>query len=393
MVRRAIRPFPHTFLFSDLRGYTAYVERMGDAAARRLLQTYRGIVRRSVAREKGAEIKTEGDSFYVVFTSSASAVRCGIAIQRTAARRRKDVLEIGIGIHAGEVLPFDHQYVGGAVNIAARLAAAAGPGEILISETVRGLMRTAVRVRLEDRGLLMLKGVAEPIQAYAIRVAPVPLPHPAVSPASPMEAVLQGQLEEAIRLSRALPRHAPADLHCDALTAMAVVTASHGDLEGALYYTERLLRQVPRAADPSWARAAYALRAWLYSLVRQPGEAQAELARVLERPGTSLPAVIFLLLAITIAGQPAHAEELLKVAAVCAEAPCQAACAAVAAALQGRIAVEEAGRALVSSAGPFLADLIALQLAARTGKGATRQPKVTHPGAGPLAAMIFRAAQ
>ncbi len=118
MPPRQMQLVPRTFLFSDLRGYTAHVDRGGDAAAGRLLRTYRSLVRRAVAREEGAEVKTEGDSFYVVFPSSASAVRCAVAIQRAAVRYRRDALAIGIGIHAGEATPFDRQYIGSAVNIA-----------------------------------------------------------------------------------------------------------------------------------------------------------------------------------------------------------------------------------------------------------------------------------
>jgi class 3 adenylate cyclase len=68
------------FLFADLRDYTRYVEAHGDQAAAVLLEAYRALVRSSVAEFGGAEIKTEGDSFYVVFPSASSAVQCGLAI-------------------------------------------------------------------------------------------------------------------------------------------------------------------------------------------------------------------------------------------------------------------------------------------------------------------------
>jgi class 3 adenylate cyclase len=123
MAQRTSRSVPRTFLFTDLRDYTAFIERAGDTAASELLRLYRALVRRAVSREEGAEIKTEGDSFYVVFDSSVSAVRCALAIQGAAARRPHEGLSIGIGVHTGEATPFDEQYVGSAVNIAARLAA------------------------------------------------------------------------------------------------------------------------------------------------------------------------------------------------------------------------------------------------------------------------------
>jgi len=72
------------FLFSDLRDYTSYVEAKGDTAAARLLKDYRTLVRREVARHEGAEVKTEGDSFYVVFETPSSAVECAVTILRAA---------------------------------------------------------------------------------------------------------------------------------------------------------------------------------------------------------------------------------------------------------------------------------------------------------------------
>src|SRR5512138_3053730 len=90
------------FLFSDLRDYTSYVEAKGDAAAARLLREYRTLVRREVARHEGAEVKTEGDSFYVVFDSSSAALECAAAILRSAdEQNRKDptsALRIGVGL-------------------------------------------------------------------------------------------------------------------------------------------------------------------------------------------------------------------------------------------------------------------------------------------------------
>ena len=68
------------FLFADLRGYTDFVEQRGAAAAAELLTQYRALAREAIGQFGGAEIKTEGDSFYVVFDSVSSAVRCGLAI-------------------------------------------------------------------------------------------------------------------------------------------------------------------------------------------------------------------------------------------------------------------------------------------------------------------------
>ena len=160
------------FLFSDLREYTRFVEAHGDAAAAGLLREYRALVRREVRRHTGAEVKTEGDSFYVVFESPAAALECGVAILKGAAEHTRlhgeRPLRIGMGLHAGETVPFDDQFVGSAVNIGARLASKAGPGELIISDTFRGLVRTGVTYAMTDRGPLRLKGLSERIRAWRV---------------------------------------------------------------------------------------------------------------------------------------------------------------------------------------------------------------------------------
>ncbi len=142
------------FLFSDLRDYTQFVERHGDRAAAALLEAYRGLVRATVADFGGAEIKTEGDSFYVVFPSASSAVQCGLAILDAAAAHERESgtpIRVGIGVHAGETVETDEGYVGSAVNVAARVCSQAKAGELLVTDTVRALTRTFLPVRFVDR--------------------------------------------------------------------------------------------------------------------------------------------------------------------------------------------------------------------------------------------------
>ena len=159
------------FLFADLRGYTAFVEEHGDEAAVRLLDAFRRLVRLVVAHYDGAEIKTEGDSFYVVFPSSSAAVQAGLGIiERAAAeteRRPELPIAVGIGVHAGESSEWIEGYVGSSVNIAARLCAQAEPGEVLVSDTVRTLIRTSSKLEFVDRGQRTLKGIDEPMATWA----------------------------------------------------------------------------------------------------------------------------------------------------------------------------------------------------------------------------------
>jgi class 3 adenylate cyclase len=163
------------FLFADLRDYTRYVESHGDRAAAALLEAYRSLVRAAVAEQGGAEIKTEGDSFYVVFPSASTAVQCGLAILASAAESRAAdgaPVAVGIGVHAGETVETPEGYVGSAVNVAARVCSEARAGELLVTDTVRALTRTFLPVQFVDRRSRRLKGIAEPIILY--RVEPVP---------------------------------------------------------------------------------------------------------------------------------------------------------------------------------------------------------------------------
>jgi class 3 adenylate cyclase/ABC-type branched-subunit amino acid transport system substrate-binding protein len=159
------------FLFADLRGYTNYVEQRGAGAAAELLTRYRVLARQEIGRFGGAEIKTEGDSFYVVFDSVSSAVRCGLAITAAAQAEEDEPIAVGIGIHAGETIEADGGYVGSPVNIAARICAQAGPGEVWVSETVRALTRTLLPVTFRSRGRRELKGIADPIELFAVKEA------------------------------------------------------------------------------------------------------------------------------------------------------------------------------------------------------------------------------
>src|SRR5215831_2810917 len=158
------------FLFADLRGYTDFVEQRGATAAAELLTRYRALAREAIGRFGGAEIKTEGDSFYVVFDSVSSAVRCGLAITADA-KAADEPIRVGVGVHAGEAIEADGGYVGSPVNIAARICAQAGPGEVLVSETVRALTMTLLPVHFKSRGRRQLKGVTDPIEMFAVEEA------------------------------------------------------------------------------------------------------------------------------------------------------------------------------------------------------------------------------
>ena len=166
-------PMPVTrgFLFADLRGYTAFVEAHGDVVAARLLDVYRRLVREVVRRHDGAEIRTEGDSFYIVLSSAGASVRCALDIVGAAAAATGEdpalPIRVGVGVHVGETSETPEGYVGSAVNLAARVCSQAAAGEVLVTDTVRGLVRTSGEFTFAARGQPRLKGIAEPVTLYA----------------------------------------------------------------------------------------------------------------------------------------------------------------------------------------------------------------------------------
>lgn len=172
------------FLFADLRGFTAFVESRGESAAADLLDAYRTLVREQVAQHAGAEVRTEGDSFYVVFPSARAAVACGLGVTAAAARYSEQNpdrhVRVGIGINAGETIQRGEGFVGTAVNLAARVCSQARAGEVLVTGTVRDAVRGASDLRFVARGHRRLKGIAESVPLFAVEAAGAPTRRSAV---------------------------------------------------------------------------------------------------------------------------------------------------------------------------------------------------------------------
>ena len=114
----------------------AWVEAHGDHAAAELLHAYRDLVREAVTEFDGAEVRTEGDSFYVAFGAPSAAVACGLRILELARQSMAAAgqpIAVGIGVHAGETVDTEDGYIGSAVNVAARICAQAAAGESPVS--------------------------------------------------------------------------------------------------------------------------------------------------------------------------------------------------------------------------------------------------------------------
>jgi class 3 adenylate cyclase len=160
------------FLFSDIRGFTSFAERYGNPAAAAKVSRFLDIARTAIARHEGAEVKTEGDAIHAVFPSASSAVLCGLEIVEAAAllsaQEPDGWFDLGVGVHAGEAVETAEGYIGRAVNIAARLCAAAKPGEVLVSSTVKGITQASIPVGFIPKGKRRLKGIHDPILVYAV---------------------------------------------------------------------------------------------------------------------------------------------------------------------------------------------------------------------------------
>jgi len=144
-----------TVLFTDIVGSTERLAQVGDRRWRELLGAHHAIVRRELERFRGHEVNTAGDGFLATFDGPARAVRCAGAIRDAV---RSVGLEVRAGVHTGEIELMGDDVGGIAVHIGARVAAGAGPGEILVSSTVKDLVAGSGLV-FEDRGAHALKGV------------------------------------------------------------------------------------------------------------------------------------------------------------------------------------------------------------------------------------------
>jgi class 3 adenylate cyclase len=153
-----------TVLFTDIVGSTERAAELGDRAWRKLLQDHHIAVRRELSRFRGKELDTAGDGFFAVFDGPARAISCARTV--VAAVGELD-LEVRAGVHTGECELQGGKVTGIAVNIGARVAAAASPGEVLVSGTVKDLVAGS-GIQFEDRGQHELKGVPGEWRLYAV---------------------------------------------------------------------------------------------------------------------------------------------------------------------------------------------------------------------------------
>lgn len=160
-----------TFLIADIRGYTRYTVAEGDEAAARLTSRFRSIVQAVVSSNDGELLEIRGDEVTVVFASPRQALLAASELQdqlSQASEAGELPATVGIGLDAGEAVPVDLGFRGKALNLAARLCALAGPGEVLASQGLLHLAGTTPGISYEDRGLVELKGFPQPINVACV---------------------------------------------------------------------------------------------------------------------------------------------------------------------------------------------------------------------------------
>ncbi len=160
-----------TILFTDIVGHTEMMQRLGDAKGRDVLREHERITRQTLRAHGGAEVKTMGDGFLASFGSVTSAMECAISLQRAFAAHTDSMpepLHVRVGLNAGEPIEEDGDLFGATVILASRIAAKAGAGEILVPDTVRGLLSGKGFVFV-DRGEFVPKGFDEGVRLWDVR--------------------------------------------------------------------------------------------------------------------------------------------------------------------------------------------------------------------------------
>jgi class 3 adenylate cyclase len=163
-----------TVLFTDVVGSTEHAAVLGDARWREVVVRHERMLRREVEAAGGRLVKMTGDGSLSTFDGPARAIRCA---ERICAAAGELELEIRAGLHTGECEVIDNDVAGLGVHIAARVSAAAGPNEVLISRTVRDLI-TGSGIALRSRGEHELKGVPGSWELFAVGEHTAPLPAP-----------------------------------------------------------------------------------------------------------------------------------------------------------------------------------------------------------------------
>jgi adenylate cyclase len=159
-------PEPQTFLFADLASYTVLTEVHGDEEAVRLVEGYCEGMRRLLPEHGGHEVKAIGDALLVRVPDAGQAVRLGIRAAQELGGAEHGFPSVRVGMHHGPAIERSGDYFGRTVNVAARVSALAGAGEVLVTDDVVLAAGEVKSVRFIERGRHPLKGIEEPVLIY-----------------------------------------------------------------------------------------------------------------------------------------------------------------------------------------------------------------------------------
>jgi class 3 adenylate cyclase len=161
-------------LFTDMESSTELTQRLGDERAQELVRTHNDIVRNALTANGGSEIKHTGDGIMASFASSSRGLDCAIQIQRAFAQHNQShpdaVINVRIGLNAGEPVREQNDLFGQAVQLARRICDQAEPGQILASNVVRELV-AGKGFLFADQGTTDLRGFEDPVRLYEVRWA------------------------------------------------------------------------------------------------------------------------------------------------------------------------------------------------------------------------------
>ncbi|MBA3690097.1 MAG: adenylate/guanylate cyclase domain-containing protein [Actinobacteria bacterium] len=187
-----------TFLFTDIEGSTRLMQELGRDAYARVQDEQAAIMRGAIAQGNGTEIRTEGDSFFVVFATPADGVQACVAAQRELeanAWPQDGAIRVRMGLHTGEGMHGGDDYLGIEVNRAARIAALGHGGQILLSEATVALVANALPdgVALRDLGRHRLKDFDHRERLHEVAIDGLPTEFPALRSADARRTNLPAQ--------------------------------------------------------------------------------------------------------------------------------------------------------------------------------------------------------
>jgi class 3 adenylate cyclase len=161
-----------TILFSDMVDYAGMTERLGDQMSHEVLREHHRIVRHMLDRHGGREINVQGDGFMVAFGGVARALRCAVDVQQAfhsySNAHLDRPIQVHMGVHTGDAVEEDDDYLGHTVIVASRLAAEARPGEILVSSLSEQLVQGTGEFTFVEHREAALKGLTRLYPAAAL---------------------------------------------------------------------------------------------------------------------------------------------------------------------------------------------------------------------------------